>query len=256
MDALRAVVEEPELQCAGSGAHLAAAKHGHDWGFAPGAIQRIPGAGGEHSKAAAGNLRSLCEWECSSPLQRRCHQSLRHERPETARFARSEGCQRAALLGAARSGGSCLGRDQRPGRLGTVAVPNSEPARHRAEDQQHHRDGRRASFIPLPVANSNIPGLVAALCQEAYFLDPGMPKHRQRTCSRAMFSKRRHPRGCRRRMGRCDKLWSSARGRHQLEAALDAAVPGMEHQVVSDLCAEGSEFPLDIQSRRMEIRWR
>ena len=30
-----------------------------------------------------------------------------------------------------------------------------------------------ASFIPLPVANSNIPGLVAALCQEAYFLDPG-----------------------------------------------------------------------------------
>ena len=30
-----------------------------------------------------------------------------------------------------------------------------------------------ASFIPLPVANANIPGLVAALCQEAYFLDPG-----------------------------------------------------------------------------------
>ncbi len=29
-----------------------------------------------------------------------------------------------------------------------------------------------ASFIPLPIANPNIPGLVAALCQEAYFLDP------------------------------------------------------------------------------------
>ena len=29
-----------------------------------------------------------------------------------------------------------------------------------------------ASFIPLPVPNANIPSLVAALCQEAYFLDP------------------------------------------------------------------------------------
>lgn len=30
-----------------------------------------------------------------------------------------------------------------------------------------------AGFIPLPLANANLPPLVAALCQEAYFLDPG-----------------------------------------------------------------------------------
>ena len=30
-----------------------------------------------------------------------------------------------------------------------------------------------ASLIPLPVPNANVPDLVAALCQEAYFLDPG-----------------------------------------------------------------------------------